>query len=81
MINSVGAGSGVEFRQQEQGSQPDPLVEKRVEDARKHVISAMQDQHKQKVAATIEAHADFESRKVNGSSASMLHVQRAYNEF
>ena len=81
MINSVGTSGAATV----QPSAPEPktnaLAEKRAEEGHKLVVSGLQEQHKQRLEAAIEAHVRFELGRSAEATNALSHVQKAYSEF
>lgn len=81
MINSVGTTGTISV----QPSAPEPkttsLAEKRAEEGHKLVVSGLQEQHKQRFEAAIEAHVRFELGRSAETPNALSHVQKAYSEF
>ena len=81
MINSVGTTDTLSVQPNAPEPKTTSLAEKRAEEGHKLVVSGLQEQHKQRVEATIEAHVRFELGRSAEASGALSHVQKAYSEF
>ena len=81
MINSVGTADTSPVQPSAQEPKTPSLAEKRAEEGHKLVVSGLQEQHKQRVEAAIEAHVRFELGRAAEAPNALSHVQKAYSEF